>query len=407
MPFIERDGARIHWRLDGHPGRPALVLVNSLGTDQSLWDPVMPGLLRRFQVLRLDKRGHGASQASPGDYTIELLAGDVLTAMDAAGIDQADYCGVSIGGMIGLWLAAHAPKRFRRFVLSNTSAKMVSAAFADRIAAVRAGGMASIADAVMGRFFTQGFVTRADERFHSVRRALLQVDPAGYIGCCAAIRDMDLRPALAQITAPVLVISCPGDLSTPPAMGEEIVAGVRNARHVQLPLAHVPHVEAPSRFTDLVARFCSDEPLADSRDPADPRWPLAQAPIGEAERFERGLARRREALGTDYVDARLRSLNPLNTGFQQMITRYAWGEIWTRPIFDDRTRRLIVLAATIASRSWEEFDLHLRAGLCNELETADLEELLLQCAIYCGVPAANTAHHRAQAVLRDTQPARG
>lgn len=404
MPFIERDGARIHWRLDGHPDRPPLVLANSLGTDHTLWEPVMAGLLRRFRVLRLDKRGHGASQASAGDYTIELLAGDVLAAMDAAGIERASYCGVSIGAMIGIWLAANVPQRFDQFVLSNTSAKTAPEGFADRIAKVSDGGMAAVADTVLGRFFTPGFVARADERFHTVRRTLLQVDPAGYIGCCAAIRDMDLRPELARISAPVLVITCSGDQSTPPAMGEAIAAAVAGARLVQLPLAHVPHVEAPARFVDMVVRFCEGEALRQSPDAS---WPLANATIDESERYARGLERRREALGRDYVDSRLKSLNPLNANFQQMITRYAWGEIWTRPIFDDRTRRLIVLAATIATRSWEEFDLHLRAGLQNELETAELEELLLQCAIYCGVPAANTAFHRAQAVLRETALARG
>ncbi|MFA7666939.1 MAG: alpha/beta fold hydrolase, partial [Burkholderiaceae bacterium] len=212
MPVLEHRGARLHWRLDGHPERPALVLVSSLGTDQSLWDPLMPGLLRRFQVLRVDKRGHGLSAASPGDYTIALLAGDVLAAMDAAGIARAHFCGVSIGGMIGLWLAANAAERFERFVLSNTTAKTAPEGFADRIAQVREGGMARVADTALSRFFTAGFVTRADERFHTVRRSLLQTDPAGYIGCCAAIRDMDLRPELARITAPVLVVTCPGDV---------------------------------------------------------------------------------------------------------------------------------------------------------------------------------------------------
>jgi 3-oxoadipate enol-lactonase/4-carboxymuconolactone decarboxylase len=404
MPFIESNAARIHWRLDGHPDRPALVLVSSLGTDQSLWDPLMPGLMRRFRVLRVDKRGHGASQASAGDYTIALLAGDVLAAMDAAGIERAHYCGVSIGGMIGLWLAAHAPERFERFMLSNTSAKTAPEGFAERIATVRAGGMAAVADTVLARFFTPGFVARADERFHTVRRTLLQVDPVGYIGCCAAIRDMDLRPELPKISAPLLVVTCPDDLSTPPAMGEAIVAAVPGARLLSLPLAHVPHVEAPARFVDLIARFLGDDPLCDD---AGPQWPPASAPLHEAERYRRGLQRRRDALGRDYVDGRLKALTPINAGFQQMITRYAWGEIWTRPVFDDRTRRIVVLAATIAMGRWEEFDLHLRAGLQNELETIELEELLLQCAIYCGVPAANTAFHRAQAILRDTRPVRG
>jgi 3-oxoadipate enol-lactonase len=155
--------------------------------------------------------------------------------MDAAGIERAHFCGVSIGGMIGIWLAANAADRFDRFVLSNTSARIAPERFAERIDAVRAGGIAAIADTVLGRFFTPAFVARADEHYHSVRRSLLQVDPAGYIGCCAAIRDMDLRPALARIGAPVLVITGSQDQSTPPEMGEAIAAGVRDARLVQLP----------------------------------------------------------------------------------------------------------------------------------------------------------------------------
>ena len=128
MPFIERDGARVHWRLDGHPDRPALVLANSLGTDMALWAPVLPPLLKHFRVLRVDKRGHGASEASPGDYSIELLARDVLAAMDAGSVDKAHFCGVSIGGMIGIWLGANAGERFESLVLSNTAAKAVPGA---------------------------------------------------------------------------------------------------------------------------------------------------------------------------------------------------------------------------------------------------------------------------------------
>lgn len=256
MPFIERDGARLHWRLDGHPERPALVLVNSLGTDMALWQPVLPQLMRHFLVLRLDKRGHGASQASPGDYSIELLARDVLAAMDAAGVRKARFCGVSIGGMIGLWLAANAGGRFERFVLSNTTAKTAPEGFADRIAKVRETGMAGIADTVLGRFFTPAFVERADENFHTVRRTLLQVDPVGYIGCCAAIRDMDLRPELPRIDAPVLVVTGRDDQSLPPAMGEAVAAGIRGARVVELPFAHIPHFEAPERFVELLTDFC-------------------------------------------------------------------------------------------------------------------------------------------------------
>ncbi len=267
MPLIERDGVRLHWRLDGHPDRPALVLANSLGTDMALWQPVLPALLRHFLVLRLDKRGHGASQANPGDYSIELLARDVLAAMDAAGVARAHFCGVSIGGMIGQWLAANAGERFERFVLSNTAAKTAPEGFVDRIAKIREGGMAAIADTVLGRFFTPAFVARADENFHTVRRTLLQVDPVGYIGCCAAIRDMDLRPGLQRIDAPVLVVTGRDDQSLPPAMGEAVAAGIRDAQVVELPFAHIPHFEAPERFVELLVGFC--QPGAADREPTN------------------------------------------------------------------------------------------------------------------------------------------
>lgn len=255
MPFVDREGARLYWRIDGHPGRPALVLLNSLGTDHSLWDPVMPGLLRRYRVLRTDKPGHGASSARPGEYTIGQLGGDVLAVMDAAGVRRTHLCGVSIGGMIGMWLAANAPERIDRLVLSNTSAKLAPEGFVERIRVIREGGIAAIADTILGRFFTPGFVAQADERYHGVRTTLLQVDPAGYIGCCAALRDMDLRPLLARIAAPTLVLTCRDDQSTPASMGEAIAAAIPGARHVQWTLAHIPFVEAPERYVELLAGF--------------------------------------------------------------------------------------------------------------------------------------------------------
>ncbi|GMV01967.1 MAG: 3-oxoadipate enol-lactonase [Burkholderiaceae bacterium] len=255
MPFVDREGARLYWRIDGHPERPPLVLLNSLGTDHALWAPLMPALLARHRVLRTDKPGHGASSARPGEYTIGQLGGDVLAVMDAAGIARAHLCGVSIGGMIGIWLAAHAPERIDRLVLSNTSAKLAPEGFVERIRTVREGGIAAIADTVLARFFTPAFVARADERFHSVRTTLLQVDPVGYTGCCAALRDMDLRPLLAQIVAPTLVVTCRDDASTPAAMGEAIAAAIPGAQHVPWTLAHIPFVEAPQAYVEVLAGF--------------------------------------------------------------------------------------------------------------------------------------------------------
>lgn len=264
MPFVDREGACLFWRLDGHPRRPPLVLLNSLGTDHTLWEPVMTGLMRRFLVLRVDKPGHGCSQARPGEYTLDALADDVLAAMDAAGLARAHLCGVSIGGMLALVLATRDPARWLRLVLSNTSAQLAPEGFVERIARVREGGVAAVADAVLGRFFTAPFVRRADEHYHNVRRTLLQVDPIGYVGCCAAVRDMAVQALPARIALPTLVITGDDDRSTPPAMGTALAAAIPGARHAALPCAHLSHVEAPGRFVELLEDHC----LADT--PGEP-----------------------------------------------------------------------------------------------------------------------------------------
>ncbi len=255
MPFIHREGARIYWRIDGRPDHPALLLLNSLGTDHALWDPVMPGLLRDFRVLRFDKPGHGASDARPGDYSIAQLGGDALAVLDAAGVARAHLAGVSIGGMIAMWVAANAPQRVDRLVLSNTSAKTAPEGFAERIRLVSAHGLSAVADTALGRFFTPAFVARGDPCYHSVRTTMLQVDPVGYVGCCAALRDMDLRPLLARIAAPTLVITCRDDASTPAAAGEAIAQAIPGACHRQFELAHIPFVEAPDAWVDAVRSF--------------------------------------------------------------------------------------------------------------------------------------------------------
>lgn len=402
MPFVLRDGARIHWRTDGAPEAPALLLANSLGTDLSLWDPVIPQLARRFHVIRFDKRGHGASDVPPGmaEWSLEALARDALAVADAAGAERFAYAGISIGGMIGVWLGANAPQRVTRLVLSNTSAEMPSAGWADRIAAVRANGMAGLVDGVMQRWFTEPYRARADATFQTVREHFLQVDPAGYVGCCAAIRDMRIADLPASIAAPTLVITGTHDIATPRAMGEAIAAAVpAGARLVELPVAHIPHPEQPDRFLAALLGFLLEGQGGEGEAGE------GEAAFGtERARWEAGMARRKAMLGAGYVDAASARSTPFTHPFQDLITRYAWGEIWTRPGLDARTRRLLVLAQMVALGRWEEFRLHVRAGLEAELTEADLQELLLQSAVYCGVPAANTAFHHAKELLESARP---
>jgi len=382
MPFAQSEGARLYWRCDGPDDAPPLLLANSIGTDHALWEPVMPALMRAFRVVRYDARGHGASDATPGDYSMARLGRDALAVADAAGAQRFRFAGISLGGMTGMWLGANAPERVDRLALCNTSPHTGPATWTARIDAVRSGGMAAVADMVMSRFFTPAYIARADERFQSVRRTFLAIDAGGYAGCGAAIRDMDLRPALARIRAATLVVAGRFDQATPPSEGKSIAQAVAGARYVELPCAHIPTHEAGPELVEALCRFLL-EPAGDS----------------EARRYESGLARRKRALGADYVEARLKNRHAFTDEFQALITRYAWGELWTRPVLDDRTRRLLVLAMMVGLKSWEEFELHVRAGLEHELSSTELKEVLMLAAIYCGVPAANTAFAHARRLI--------
>ena len=393
MPFATRDAVRIYYRIDGRGDAPPLLLVGSLGSDHGIWTPVMTALSQAFRVIRIDQRGHGGSDAPSGDYSIEMLGRDVLAVADALAIEQFSYAGVSIGAMIGIWLGAHAPQRISRLVLANTTAQAEAARYDERITQVLLGGMSSVAEAVLGRFFTPAYAARRTEHYETVKQTLLSLDPIGYAGCCAAIRDMNLLPLLPRITAPTLVISGSFDQATPAEMGRKIATAVVGASYVELGGAHLSHSERPAQFADLLVRFVRGEVVAPGRE-----QPAARH-RNETDRFALGLGRRKEILGRSYVEDRIAKADPFTARFQDLITRYAWGEIWTSPIFDDRQRRLLVLAMCIAMGRWEEFRLHVAKGLAAELEPVDVEELMMQAAIYCGVPAANTAFHHAQELL--------
>ena len=264
MPFVNSDGARIYWRVDGRPEDPPLLLVGSLGSDHAMWNPVMGALTRSFRVVRIDKRGHGASDAPDGDYRMEQLARDVIAVADHLGLQRFRYMGLSIGAMIGMQLAGTVDGRIERMVLSNTSARVDPGIWAERIGAIRSGGMAAIADAVIGRFFTPAYVARNTEHHATVRQTLLAIEPQGYIGCCTAIRDMRLQPLLPGIAVPTLVVAGSFDPSTPPEEGRWIAQTIPNARYLELPTAHFSPSEEPERFAEATVRFLlgDDEPAS-------------------------------------------------------------------------------------------------------------------------------------------------
>ena len=372
MPFAISEGVRIFCRLEGSAEKPLLVLVHSLGVDHGLWDPQMPALLRYFQVLRLDLRGHGASDAPPGDYTIEQLGRDVIAAVDSTRRELFAYCGLSLGGMIGQWLGANHADRTTHLVLANTSPRVGAPELFDaRRKAVLEGGMAAVENGVMERYFSPRILASSNPQVATTRTTLLAASPVGYAGCCAAIRDMDQRPSLGRISVPTLVIGGTLDAATPwEGHGDLLTASISGARSVVLEAAHLSNVELPSAFTNALFDFLL--PQADDR-------------------LAAGFAMRRAILGDAHVDRSIANATDLTRDFQDLITRFAWGTIWTRPGLDPKVRRLLVLAMTASLGRWEEFRLHLRSGLAAGLELPDLEEVLLQVAIYAGVPAANTA----------------
>jgi len=378
MPFVTVDGTRLFYRLEGTAGKPVIILSHSIGADHGMWAPQVEDLAPYFQVLRYDTRGHGASDVPMGEYSIELLARDVLGLGDALGIPKFAFCGLSLGGAIGQWLGVHASQRLSGLVLANTAPQFAPRAnWETRIQTVSEKGMAGIVDMAMQRFFSPATLGRGDAYASSLRSVLLGTDPAGYAGCCAALRDADFTKLLPEIRVPTLVIVGDRDVSTPWAgPGETLAREIPGARAVHLQAAHLSNLEQPRSFTAALFEFLAPKDVA-------------------ADSLEAGYEVRRAVLGNDHVDRATAAATDFTREFQQLITRYAWGAIWTRPGLSRRTRRLLVLAIAAALGRWEEYRLHVRTGLMGELELPDLKEVLLQTAIYAGVPAANTGFHLA------------
>ena len=243
-------------RADGSSDRPALVLSHSLGTDLAMWDPQLAAFSGRFRVIRYDARGHGRSPVLPGSCQMEDLGRDVLALLDKLKLQRVHFCGLSMGGMVGMWLGAHAPERLLRLVLCNTAARMgPPGPWNERIELVRRSGMEAIVPGVLERWFTSGFRARKPEVVESTRRMLLATPAEGYVACCTAIRDQDQLADLPSIRVPTLVISGLQDPATPPADGRAIAAAIPGARSVELDAAHLSNLEAPEAFSAAVLQF--------------------------------------------------------------------------------------------------------------------------------------------------------
>jgi len=258
MPFAQIDGnTRIYYRVEGLPTKPVLILSHSLGADHGMWLPQVPALLDYFRILRYDTRGHGASDATDGDYTLDQLGNDVLALADALGIEKFAFCGLSLGGMTGQWIAANAPQRVTHSVLANTSPKFPDPSIMEnRRKTVLSEGMAPLEASVMGRFFSEATLRSTNPHVETSRAVLLATNPKGYAGCCAAVRDLDTRGLLARITSPTLVIAGTGDQSTPwEGHGSVLASEIPGAKSVLLDTAHLSNIERPQEFTAALMRF--------------------------------------------------------------------------------------------------------------------------------------------------------
>jgi 3-oxoadipate enol-lactonase len=256
MPILKSGEARIHYALEGQNGMPVLVFSNSLGANYSMWDAQANEFRKKLRVLRYDTRGHGQSSSTPGPYAIEQLAKDVVALLDALDLDRVHFCGLSMGGMIGMWLGVHAPERLNKLILCNTGARIGTLeAWNARIEAVRKNGMKSIASAVVERWFSPAFREKSPAIVSSTLKMLEEANSDGYSACCVAVRDFDFREQLSGIRTPTLVISGAHDPATPASDGRFLAQQIPGARYAELNAAHLSNIEDRDRFNKELAAF--------------------------------------------------------------------------------------------------------------------------------------------------------
>ena len=256
MPIVQLGGNASFIDVEGDDAAPVLLLSNSLSSDSTMWDDQLPEWTRSFRVVRYDARGHGRTGAPPGPYRIDDLGRDALAVLDHLGIARAHFCGLSMGGMVGMWLLTHAPERIDRAVLANTSAHMGPPdLWNERIELAQEGGMEATVEPTVKRWFPAAFHVRAPATIDRMRAMIRRTSVAGYVGCCEAIRDMDQRKTIHTIRRPTLVIIGANDPATTPEAGRAIQAAIPGAAIAVLDAAHISNVEQPQAFTRAVEAF--------------------------------------------------------------------------------------------------------------------------------------------------------
>ena len=420
----------LQYRFDGPEQAPVLVMGCSLGATWHMWDRQVPELAKQWRVFRFDLPGHGGAPAYPAG-AVGDLATRLLATLDGLGVQRFGYAGCAFGGAIGIELALRHPERLASLALIATSPRFGTPdEFRQRGVIVRTNGLDPIARTSPDRWFTGGFAAAQPAITEWAVQMVRTTDPGCYIAACEALASFDVRHELARVGVPTLVLVGSDDQVTGPAEARTLVAGIPDARLAVVPGAsHLVPVEQPAAVTDLLVRHFSTawQPALDSSTgqtpiPAAPVKPVLAAhsqtaPIaeiapavveppqvmgmGRPDPYDAGIKVRREVLGDAHVDRALSQADDFSGDFQEFITRYAWGEIWDRPGLDRRSRSCVTLTALVAGGHLDELAFHTRAALRNGLTPDEIKEVLLQAAVYCGVPAANSAFKVAQQVIRE------
>ncbi|MFF5971106.1 alpha/beta fold hydrolase [Streptomyces sp. NPDC012769] len=397
----------LQYRVDGREDAPVLVLGPSLGTTWHMWDRQIPELSRSWRVVRFDLPGHGGAPAHPAASVAEL--GDrLLATLDELGVQRFGYAGCALGGAVGLDLALRAPQRVASLALVATSPRFGTAdEFRQRGVIVRTNGLEPMARSAPEQWFTPAFAGAQPAIVDWAVQMVRTTDPGCYIAACEALAVFDVREALGRIGVPALILVGADDRITGPAEARTLVAGIADARLAVVPGAsHLAPVEQPAAVTELLTGHFADlshestgalnaPPVPPVSVPVLPAGEIAPAPAAEEDEeprpdpYETGIRLRRELLGDARVDAAL--ADDFGTELQGLATRFAWGEVWSRDGLDRRTRSAVTLAALIAGGHHEALADHTRAALRSGLTPDELKEILLQTAVYCGLPAAESA----------------
>lgn len=435
----ETTAKTLQYRFDGPEHAPVLILGPALGTTWHMWDRQLPELTRQWRVMRYDLPGHGGAPAEPA-ASVGDLADRLLRTLDEVGVDRFGYGGCSLGAAVGVRLALDHPDRVAALALVSAAARHGTAdSWRQRGVVVRANGLGQFSHTVPERWFTHAFRAAQPAIVDWAVQMVRSTDAACYIAACEALAAHDVRADLGRVTVPTLVVAGAEDPATPPADARALVAGIPDAKLAVVPGAsHLGPVEMPQAVSDLLVRHFDsawNEPAGRPGTAYPANTPGSPAPTSTAalappagvphpqsaaettvlpllpsaapaeevrpDPYPRGLRARRDVLGDAHVDRTAAQADDFTGDFQDLVTRYAWGEIWTRPGLDRRTRSCVTLATLVAGGHLDELASHTRAALRNGLTPSEIKEVLLHTAVYCGLPAANSAFAVAQRVIRE------